>query len=46
MLQEFFFYNRESESIVGLLEEFHQIINHNDPKTFEILKDENKNCYM
>jgi hypothetical protein len=46
MLQEFFFYNRESESIVGLLEVFHQIIDHNDPKTFEVLKDENKNCYM
>jgi chaperone BCS1 len=46
MLQEFFFYNRESDAILCLLEEFHQIINNNDPKTFEILKDENKNCYM
>jgi predicted AAA+ superfamily ATPase len=46
MLQEFFFYNRDSESIVGLLDEFHQIITQNDPKSFEVLKDENKNCYM
>tara|TARA_Y100001936_G_scaffold253443_1_gene318131 strand:+ start:296 stop:1627 length:1332 start_codon:yes stop_codon:yes gene_type:complete len=45
MLQEFFFYNRECENIIELLEEFIEIVEKNDPKNFEVVKDENKNFY-
>jgi len=45
MLQEFLFYNRKCENILELLDKFNDIIEKNDPKKFEILKDENKNFY-
>ena len=45
MLQEFLFYNRKCENILELLEKFNDIVEKNDPKRFEILKDENKNFY-
>jgi len=45
MLQEFLFYNRECENIMELIEKFHKIIEKNDPKNFEIIKEENKNFY-
>ena len=45
MLQEFFFYNRECGNIIELLEEFIEIVEKNDPKNFEVVKDENKNFY-
>lgn len=42
MLQEFFFYNRKSESIVSEISKLNDIIEKNDPKNFE--KDK-KNMY-
>jgi hypothetical protein len=45
MLQEFFFYNRGCENIMGLLDEFIEIVDKNDPKNFEVVKEENKNFY-
>ena len=45
MLQEFFFYNRECENIMDLLDEFIEIVDKNDPKNFEVVKEENKNFY-
>jgi len=45
MLQEFLFYNRECENILELLDEFIHIIDKNDPKNFEVIKEENKNFY-
>ena len=45
MLQEFFFYNRECENILELLDEFIKIVDKNDPKNFEVVKEENKNFY-
>ncbi len=45
MLQEFLFYNRECENILKLMESFYKIIEKNDPKNFEIIKEENKNFY-
>jgi|TARA_Y100000389_G_scaffold75672_1_gene72328 hypothetical protein len=45
MLQEFLFYNREAENILDLLDEFIGIIEKNDPKNFEVIKEENKNFY-
>lgn len=45
MLQEFLFYNRECENIIELLEEFIEIVEKNDPKNFEVVKEENKNFY-
>ncbi len=45
MLQEFFFYNRECENILELLDDFIKIVDKNDPKNFEVVKEENKNFY-
>ena len=45
MLQEFFFYNRECENIMNILDEFIEIVDKNDPKNFEVVKEENKNFY-
>ena len=45
MLQEFLFYNRECENILDLMDKFVEIIEKNDPKNYEVLKDENKNFY-
>ena len=45
MLQEFLFYNRECEDILELLDDFIKIIDKNDPKNFEVVKEENKNFY-
>ena len=45
MLQEFLFYNRDCENIVDIVDKFIGIIDANDPKSFEILKEENKNFY-
>ena len=45
MLQEFLFYNRECENIIELLDEFNEIVDKNDPKNFEVVKEENKNFY-
>lgn len=45
MLQEFLFYNRECENIIELLDEFIDIVEKNDPKNFEVVKEENKNFY-
>ena len=45
MLQEFFFYNRDCDNILELLDEFIKIVDNNDPKNFEVVKEENKNFY-
>ena len=45
MLQEFLFYNRKCENIVDLMDQFTEIIEKNNPKNYEILKDVNKNFY-
>ena len=45
MLQEFLFYNRECENIMDILDEFIEIVDKNDPKNFEVVKEENKNFY-
>ena len=45
MLQEFLFYNRDCEDILSIIEKFIEIVDKNDPKNFEILKEENKNFY-
>jgi hypothetical protein len=45
-LQEFFFYNRKSPKILSLLPEFLEILQKNDPKSFELVKEECKNSYM
>lgn len=44
-LQELLFYNRDTENLLNLVEEFNEIVNKNDPKKFEIIKDENNNLY-
>ena len=44
-LQEFLFYNRDCEDIIELIDQLYDIIDYNDPKNFEILKEENKNFY-
>ena len=44
-LQEFLFYNRKCENILDLMDKFNDIVDKNDPKHFEILKEENKNFY-
>ena len=44
-LQEFLFYNRDCDNILSIIDKFNQIIDNNDPKNFEIVKDENKNFY-
>ena len=45
MLQEFLFYNRNCKDILEIKEKFIKIVEKNDPKNFEIVKDENKNFY-
>ena len=45
MLQEFLFYNRECEDILEIIDKFIEIIEKNDPKNFEVVKEENKNFY-
>ena len=45
MLQEFFFYNGDCENIMGIIDEFIEIVDKNDPKNFEVVKEENKNFY-
>jgi len=45
MLQEFLFYNRDCENILDIIDKFVKIIENNDPKGFEILKESNKNFY-
>ena len=45
MLQEFLFYNRDCEDILEIKDKFIKIVEKNDPKNFEIVKDENKNFY-
>ena len=45
VLQEFLFYNRKCENILELLDKFNEIYEKNEPKNFEILKEENKNFY-
>ena len=45
MLQEFLFYNRDCDDILSIIDKFIEIVEKNDPKNYEILKDENKNFY-
>jgi len=46
MLQEYLFYNRKCEDdILHKMDDFIEIIEKNDPKNFEILKEANKNFY-
>ena len=45
MLQEFLFYNRECEDIIKIIDKFIEIVEKNDPKNFELIKDEQKNFY-
>lgn len=45
MLQEFLFYNRSCEDILLKVTDFTGIIEKNDPKNFELVKEENKNFY-
>ena len=44
-LQELLFYNRDSGNLLDLVDKLTAIIDRNDPKNFEILKEENKNFY-
>lgn len=44
-LQEFLFYNRKCDNILEIVDKFTEIIEKNDPKNFEVIKDENKNFY-
>ena len=44
-LQEFLFYNRKCDNILEIVDKFTEIIEKNDPKNFEVLKEENKNFY-
>ena len=44
-LQEFLFYNRDCDDILTIIDKLIKIIDNNDPKNFEIVKDENKNFY-
>lgn len=44
-LQEFLFYNRNCEDILEIVDQFGKILEKNDPKNYEILKEENKNFY-
>lgn len=44
-LQEFLFYNRKCNNILEIIDKFTDIIEKNDPKNFEVIKDENKNFY-
>ena len=44
-LQEFLFYNRECGNILDIIDKFSDIIEKNDPKNFEVIKEENKSFY-
>lgn len=44
-LQELLFYNRNSCNLLDLVNNLSDIIDKNDPKNFEIVKEENKNFY-
>ena len=44
-LQEFLFYNRKCDNILDIVDKFTEIIEKNDPKNFEVIKEENKNFY-
>jgi len=44
-LQEFLFYNRKCKNILEIVDKFTEIVEKNDPKNFEVLKEENKNFY-
>ncbi len=46
MLQEFLFYNRNTENILDKLSEFQDIIEKNNPKNYEVLKEETNHLYM
>ena len=46
MLQEFFFYNRGCEDILDKLPEFLEIVEKNNPKNYEVVKDETAHLYM
>ncbi len=46
MLQEFFFYNRGCEAILDKLPEFQDIVEKNNPKNYEVVKDETTHLYM
>jgi len=46
MLQEFFFYNRGCEDILDKLPEFQEIVEKNNPKNYEVVKDETTHLYM
>ena len=46
MLQEFFFYNRGCEAILDKLPEFQEIVEKNNPKNYEVVKDETTHLYM
>jgi hypothetical protein len=46
MLQEFMFYNRSCESIIDKLPEFLEIVENNNPKNYEILKEGSRDLYM
>lgn len=46
MLQEFLFYNRNTENILDKLSEFQEIIEKNNPKNYEVLKEETNHLYM
>jgi len=45
MLQEFLFYNRECDDIMKIIDKFTGILETNDPKNFEMIKEEQKNFY-
>ena len=45
MLQEFLFYNRECDDIMKIIDQFTDIFEKNDPKNFEVIKEEQKNFY-
>jgi predicted AAA+ superfamily ATPase len=46
MLQEFLFYNRDAENIQEKLVDFHEIVEKNNPKNYELLKQEGSHLYM
>tara|TARA_B110000495_G_scaffold199484_1_gene212992 strand:- start:40 stop:1479 length:1440 start_codon:yes stop_codon:yes gene_type:complete len=45
MLQEFLFYNRDCDDIMKIIDKFIDIFEKNDPKNFELIKEEQKNFY-
>ena len=45
MLQEFLFYNRDCKDILSLRDKFTNIVEKNDPKNFEIVKEDVKDFY-